>query len=292
MDALLQRTNTNCCCGLFSLRRGIQIIALSCVLDGMWQVTAYFDAPLYFFGSDIRFGLEHHEQSLKLLSLAVGLTSLPFGAVGMRCTRRRRVRAIEAFQLFLGVRLAWSVVWSLFVGLPTSIVYIKAPIVPVWPFSKIPPAQHLVVDPVWPHGKPSLCVDFDDTLAALHADGFATWSWKGRLGMNYVADLLVSWYIDCDTVMQVFWLWTTLMFFVGGFCVHTAWYFKEVVRRGGDGESMYGSISDPVRAEQDVKAVVATHVRAIFVAMDKDGDGQLSLDELLEQVDKMGDLQA
>mmetsp|Transcript_127148 Transcript_127148/g.283446 ORF Transcript_127148/g.283446 Transcript_127148/m.283446 type:complete len:307 (-) Transcript_127148:138-1058(-) len=287
---LLLNTPTNCCFGFLKLRVGIQLVAVIFIFDGACSV-ALFVNDCIDGGQTFRWGPRSYERILQGMSAAVGFLCIVFGLAGLRCTGSLKLRSISRFCRFAKARVMWNCFWFLLVGLPVEIVYTSVPSIDVWPFSVAPGApMREIVDPRFPNGKPSVCVDIADLKKDL---GFRVYAYRKkqwlRLLLQRVYTNLAKKFIRCQTVMWLFWGSMVATVSLGTYFVWAIEYFYKVVQHGGNGETMIGSIDDldlPIADGMGTKALMRQRIKDVFNAMDADKDGRLSAEELIEYLER------
>jgi hypothetical protein len=191
----------------------------------------------------------------------------------------------------------WTVVWFLIVGMPTFVSYVNVPVVQQPPLSKLPGLpRRLVIDPEWPDGKPHVCQDVADMKLRL-ANKLKEKQKNPVLRnvLKRVYKIIFQKVLPCKKVLQGFWLWGALCLGIRAYCVYTFAFLHKVVLHGGNGEYVYGDLADldkPIDCRQSTKAFVKQQVAKAFNEIDKDGDGRLTLEELLAHLEDSSELVA
>lgn len=294
------RTPTNCFGGFFSLNVGVWVIGVICAMEGFcsaWVMVVDLTTGEPFF----RWGPEHYERPLQVLSGVAGALSAYCGVEAMRISKRTdfstdRLRKLNRFHRFSRGWFLYTIAWFLIVGLPVHVVYKAVPIIDHWP-EKVPGPTKLIVDPEWPYGQPSLCED----TSAMKARFIARLNEKQKIKalsrvLRSVERSLLNHVVPCRKIVRYFWLWAILSIFVRWYFTHVMDFYKKVVLHGGDGEMFMGHLDDlekPVVERQDaILELIRERIKDLHRKMDADGDGRISLEEMLafvEQARELGD---
>mmetsp|Transcript_31820 Transcript_31820/g.64359 ORF Transcript_31820/g.64359 Transcript_31820/m.64359 type:complete len:205 (-) Transcript_31820:35-649(-) len=180
--------------------------------------------------------------------------------------------------------------WFLLVGVPVRVDYVSVPAVERWPISQLPgmPTRP-VVDPEWPDGKPAVCGDISDIKARLVES--LNKKQKNRLLRKTLRKVYTKAFrrvLTCQQTVRFFWSWGLLLLLMRFYCIYVLGYFLKVVLRGGDGVMIMGKLGDldkPFSEATSSMMLIQQHVRNAFEQMDTDGDGRLSLEELLQYLE-------
>mmetsp|Transcript_78015 Transcript_78015/g.241859 ORF Transcript_78015/g.241859 Transcript_78015/m.241859 type:complete len:319 (-) Transcript_78015:119-1075(-) len=289
-STVFEQTPTSICCGMFTLRVGMRIVSLFTMFEGVCQL--YVHLADAFSGEPVfRWGPAEYERRLQLTSGLVGAGAVVFGLLGLRSTRTCSPSLVRNFRRFQGCLLLWTALWFVLVGAPARVEYVSVPAVARWPLSRVPglPTRD-VVDPEWPDGKPTVCRDVADIKGrlaeSLSGKAGRRLLLRGSLRRIYAAALRRV--LTCRQTLRVFWSWCALAVLLRSYCICVTGYFLKVVRLGGDGVMMIGSLDDldkPFTETASSVVLIREQVRSAFMQMDSDGNGRLSLEELLQYLE-------
>lgn len=214
-----------------------------------------------------------------------------FGILGFRSVFTLKVKSIILFRRFQGCLLVWIIFWFLFVGTPVAVQYVSVPVSNQWPFSVAPGMPHrIIVDPEWPNGKPTVCKDVSDIKKRLIVS--LNKKQKNPLLRKIFKKAyreLLSKVLPCKKVVRWFWAWGIASFCLQTYFMHVVGFFLMLVLHGGDGVMIVGDLSDldkPYVETTGLKVRLRDKVKEAFAEMDENGDGRLSLDELLGYIQR------
>jgi len=271
------------------LKVGVQLVSVLTMVEGACQLYVFLADRLS--GEPVfRWGSRTYEMELQLTSGLVGAAAIGFGVAGLQSAATCRHGLVRAFHRFQGWWLLWSTLWFALVGMPVEVQHVTVPVVDVWPLSLLPglPSQE-VVDPDWPQGRPSVCVDVAEIKSRLAIS--LNSGMKNRILhriMRRLYHVLFRRILTCRQTQRLFWSWFVLLTVYRAYCMSVTLYFLKVVLHGGNGLMIVGDLKDldkPFSETAGSRALIRRHIRTAFEQMDKDGDGKLSLEELLEYLE-------
>mmetsp|Transcript_76930 Transcript_76930/g.148623 ORF Transcript_76930/g.148623 Transcript_76930/m.148623 type:complete len:309 (-) Transcript_76930:82-1008(-) len=288
---LLATTPTTVLFGLLTLRIGMQLVSAITVFEGVSAFYVFLDDCLsgdpYF-----RWGLPNFERGLSWVSGIVGANAVIFGIVGLRSARTLHLPSMQLFRRFQAGFMIWIVIWFVMVGMPVDFQYVDVPVVESGPLARAPwTPRKQILDPEWPHGRPAVCQDVADIrvrLAVAIEKKFTKSELMGKVVRKLSGNLLRS-ILPCDKVVRLFWVWLLCTWILRMYCMWVAGFFYKVVLRGGDGVLMFGSLEDlrkPYAETTSASRMLRDRIRNAFEEIDEDGDGRLSLEEVLHYLER------
>jgi len=286
---IFEQTPTTICCGLFTLRVGVRIASTLTIAEGLCQL--YVHLADVFSGEPVfRWGPERYEQQLQAASALTGAVAIFCGLLGWRSTWTCRPIHARVFRRIQGCLMLWAVLWFLFVGVPVKVEHVDVPLFEELPLSLLPgQPTRPVIDPEWPSGKPTVCQDIADIKGRLVQSLNKNMKHRFlRTGLRRLYTVLLKNVLTCKQTVRLFWGWCAALLVLRGYCIYVAGFFLKVVLRGGDGVMMIGPLADldkPFTETTSSLLLIREQVRTAFEQMDTDGDGRLSLEELIQYLE-------
>lgn len=287
----LVNTFTTCMFGVFSVKVGAKLMAIMVMLDGLmsvltWVLDCRNPASVMF-----RWGAPGWEAPLQNVNATVGICSMLAGVAALGSCNKPDLQGLRRFKKYVLFLMVWTVSWFLLVGLPVDVVYVSVPVVQVWPMSVLPGAPHYdIVDPAWPNGKPSVCIDVAEAKQTLAH--ILTERRKNRTiarVLHGVYEWLFHRYLRCRQVQKLFWSVMLVSLCWRAYAVYLIEHFCNVVKHGGNGKVMIGQLED-LDKPIDIQEHMQSQIEQIFNQMDTDHDGKVSLSELKKYLKKTSSL--
>eukprot|EP00929_Paragymnodinium_shiwhaense_P024223 TRINITY_DN14975_c0_g2_i1.p1 TRINITY_DN14975_c0_g2~~TRINITY_DN14975_c0_g2_i1.p1 ORF type:complete len:326 (+),score=29.67 TRINITY_DN14975_c0_g2_i1:84-1061(+) len=289
---------TTACFGLLTLRVAMRIASFLMLIEGLCCILLFLWNEADDRGG-IRWGSAAYERALQAASAAMGLASVIMALFAFSAVKELRPSRFKLVARFWLLNLLWSGFWYACVGTGRTPLFVDEPVAKWWPASSLPYMPHMqVVHPAWPHGIPSVCLD------VAHIKGRVLDSMKKKSASRSAIvrkiyarlyEYLLDYVLSCQQVMITLSSWCVADLAFRFYAVSLALYYRNVVLHGGDGVTMIGCLHDldkPVDRQIGRKQMMLQQLKDAFADIDEDGDGRLTLDELVAYLEEGNDMYA
>jgi len=238
-----------------------------------------------------RWGSPDIEMKLQAMNGVMGFLAMVSGFLGIFATvttqqKSMKPAKIANFRRYQEINFIWTIVWFMLVLLPTYIDRVDVPIGP----GKFSPTRN-IINPEFPNGKPHVCKDvLDIKMRFVEKLQEKMKNPMVKRMLSKKLETVAMKILPCKAVVKLFYVWMAICLMIRGYTLFLSDYLYRAVMRGGNGDYVYGTFMElytPVGDREHTMALFKSKIKAAFDEMDRDGDGKLSLNELLGCIEGM-----